>query len=89
MSVWKLGCRWGSAKPPLFFDLLIQEGIVIGNVGTEYAVNDLLLLTDGHTSLGIALVTSEPEIVTECLGFQEVFDEYKIDYNNDVFLANA
>jgi 5-methylcytosine-specific restriction protein B len=89
MSVWKLGCRWGKGKPPLFFDFLLQEGFVIGVAKMQYRINDLILLTDGFTALGIACVTSGTEPITDHPEFQDTFTDYEIDYNDDIYLAYA
>lgn len=48
MTLWKLGCRWGSGTP-LFFDFIKNNNIVIGWKDKDYEVGDWLLTTDGHT----------------------------------------
>ena len=53
MNYWKLGCRWTS-KAPLFFNYLLDNKIVISWSDKKFNINDIVLLTDGFTAIGIA-----------------------------------
>ena len=90
MNYWKLGCRWYT-NAPLFYKYLLENKIVISWTGKKYNVNDQVLLTDGHTSLGIATVTSEPIPVVNLSQYVDSFNQFKIpttDKNLLVFEAN-
>ena len=78
MNVWKLGCRWGKGRPPLFFDFLRANKCVISGGNNVYAPGDVILLTDGHRALGVALVDS---LGTPALGnskYQELIEKYQV-----------
>ena len=91
MTVWKLGCRWGSKNDdtPLFYDFIKDKGIVIGVWGNTYQVNDLVFLTDGHTGLGIAKVKAKPEPATNYPELKYHFDKLWIEYSSNLFVAPA
>jgi 5-methylcytosine-specific restriction protein B len=89
MNYFKLGCRWGKGKPPLFFDFLRNEKIVIGYYDCDYAIGDIVLLTDGFTALGIAEVTGDRITVTDKLDYKQKFEKYKISYNEDHYYCRA
>lgn len=91
MEYWKLGCRWGSRKEgkPLFYDFLTKHRIVIGWEDRDYGLNASVLLTDGHTALGIAKTTGVrksalefPELETEIL-------ELEIDLSEQLYVYDA
>lgn len=89
MTTWKLGCRWGRGKPPLFYDFLKENHIVVGVWEQEYEVNDFVFLTDGYTGIGIAKVVGPPISVLEYPDFQEHFKKLQIPFNEDLFVAPA
>ncbi|MCJ0741392.1 AAA family ATPase [Pedobacter montanisoli] len=90
-SYWKLGCRWGSKSKgkPLFFDLLVKYGIVIGWENKDYQYGGNVLLTDGHTVLGVAKTTSLRKPVFDFPQYKEEFEELQIDYCEDLYVYNA
>jgi DNA polymerase III delta prime subunit len=88
MTHWKLGCRWGAGKP-LFYDWLKDERLVVGVWENEYQVGDLVLLTDGHSGLGIAKVTGPAYSVTDRLELQPEMRRLQIPYEDSLFAAPA
>jgi 5-methylcytosine-specific restriction protein B len=89
MTVWKLGCRWGRGKPPCFFEYLLNKSIVIGEDHKEYSFNDIILLTDGFSAIGVAKVLSGPRFVTDTISLDSEFEKFEIPYDNTVFTYNA
>ncbi|MGI6437674.1 MAG: McrB family protein [Sphaerochaeta sp.] len=89
MTVWKLGCRWGAGKPPLFFDYLRKKSFVIGVEDKEYSIGDHILLTDGFTAIGVAVVLSGPKCVTDDPSLEAEFESFKIDYDSWVSTYKA
>jgi 5-methylcytosine-specific restriction protein B len=89
MDYFKLGCRWGKGRPPLFFDFLLNEKIVIGYYGCDYTIGDIVLLTDGFMALGIAEVTSEQITVTDNPDYEKEFKKYNISYDDDHYYCRA
>lgn len=77
MNYWKLGCRWYT-KAPLFYKYLLENKIVISWSDKKYNINDKVLLTDGHTSLGIAIVKSEPTSIINLLKHVDSFNLFNI-----------
>ena len=73
MNYWKLGCRWYS-KAPLFYDYLYKNKIVISWTGMEFQIGDVVLLTDGFTSLGLAIVKSKSKSLNN---YTEYIDNFK------------
>nr|WP_276904795.1 AAA family ATPase [Pedobacter kyonggii] len=91
MNYWKLGCRWGKKTEgkPLFYDLLIKYGIVIGWEDKDYGKNANVLLTDGHTSLGVAKTLGLRKSVLSFPEFEEEFDNLQIDYSQHLYVYDA
>lgn len=88
MNLWKLGCRWGSGTP-LFYDFVKDNKIVIGWFGKNYQLGDWLLITDGHTVLSLAEVTSERMPVLDNAKFESEFNQYQIPFDNNIYICHA
>ncbi|HTO37835.1 MAG TPA: AAA family ATPase [Brumimicrobium sp.] len=91
MEYWKLGCRWGkkSDGKPLFFDLLISHGIVISWESFDFGVNNMILLTDGFTPLGIAKTISERIPITELENLENLFIENQVPFEAGMYYYKA
>ena len=91
MKYWKLGCRWGekSEGKPLFLDLLIKEKIVISWVNKDFGLNDRILLTDGFSPLGVAIVKSVRKDIKDFNAIEGDFSDRKIDFDPKLFYYNA
>jgi 5-methylcytosine-specific restriction protein B len=87
MSVWKLGCRWGKGRPPLFFDYLFEQQLVIGVEQKGYAVGDSILLTDGFTALGVAKVLSAAMDASDMVECDPLSSDYEV--SDDVLAYRA
>ncbi len=88
MTLWKLGCRWGS-NTPLFYEFIKDHNIVIGWITNDYQIGDWLLITDGHTVLAFAKVLSIRENVLNKPNFEDHFDELKIPFDENLFIYKA
>lgn len=88
MALWKLGCRWGSGTP-LFYDFIKEHDIVIGWKDKDYAVNEYLFVTDGHTVLDIARIRSKRKSVLEFKAFEREFTELQIPFDENIFIYEA
>lgn len=86
MNYWKLGCRWYSGAP-LFFDYLLQKGIVISWTDKKYDINDIILLTDGFTALGTAKVKSLPVSIVNLPIYANDFENLEIPHNDKNLLV--
>lgn len=73
MDYWKLGCRWYS-NAPLFYNYLFENNIVLSWTDKEFQINDIVLLTDGFTSLGLAIVKSKSKSLNN---YTEHIDNFK------------
>lgn len=91
MSYWKLGCRWGSKKDglPLFLELLIKYNIVISWVDKDFGLNSKIILTDGHTIIGVAETTSSGISASKFPELKEEFDKYKIHFHPDLLIYKS
>ena len=89
MTVWKLGCRWGKGKPPLFFDLLIKYRIVNSLPYKRFAIGDWVLLTDGYTVLGFAEVIGKPLKIADNPSLASEFGKRDVPNTVDVYDANV
>ncbi len=89
MNYWKLGCRWGKGRPPLFLDFLKKEQIVIGVHDKIYGTGDVILLADGHDVLGIAEVCSGPYEIVDYSQYENEFKKNEIDWENWVKIYKA
>jgi 5-methylcytosine-specific restriction protein B len=91
LSYWKLGCRWGSKTEgiPLFYDLLTKYNIVIGWENKDYRVGASVLLTDGHTALGVAKTTGPRKSVLDFPHYKQEFVDLEIDYSEHLYLYDA
>lgn len=88
MTLWKLGCRWGS-NTPLFYDFIKQKNIVIGWENKKYNVGDWLLITDGFTVLAFAKVIEEPKTCLEYPELEIDFLKLKIPYEKGLVFSKA
>lgn len=88
MALWKLGCRWGSGTP-LFYDFIKEHDIVIGWKDKDYAVDEYLFVTDGHTVLDIARIRSKRKSVLEFKAFEREFTELQIPFDENIFVYEA
>lgn len=91
MNYWKLGCRWGSKKDgnPLFFELLLKHKIVLSLTDKDFGGNSTLILTDGHTVIGVAKTTSEGLSAIEFPEFEDEFRKHNIDFSKDLLIYKA
>jgi 5-methylcytosine-specific restriction endonuclease McrBC GTP-binding regulatory subunit McrB len=88
MTLWKLGCRWGS-HTPLFYSFIKNKRIVVGWEDKQYNVGDWLLVADGHTVLGFAHVRETPKPCTLQPELKEDFIKYEIPFENRLIIAKA
>jgi MoxR-like ATPase len=88
MTLWKLGCRWGS-NTPLFYDFIKNNNIVIGWEDKKYNVGDWLLITDGFTVLAFAKVVEEPKSCLEYPQLEQDFLKLKIPYEKGLIFSRA
>ncbi|MCC9018906.1 AAA family ATPase [Flavobacterium lipolyticum] len=88
MSLWKLGCRWGS-NTPLFYDFIKENNIVIGWGGKTYNIGDWLLITDGFSVLAFANVMTEPKTCLNYPQYQNEFLKLKIPFQHELFVYKA
>jgi predicted ATPase len=88
ISIWKLGCNWGSGAPS-FYEFIKKESIVIGTESFNYREGDLVLITEGFTVYAIAKIVESPTKITDEKKYQEPCDDYEIDYNSSITYAKA
>ncbi|MFV0208110.1 AAA family ATPase [Empedobacter falsenii] len=88
MELWKLGCRWGSGTP-LFYNFIKEKNILIGWVDKDYSLDSHVLVTDGHTVLDIAKVTSSRKSILDYPHLEYKFNELEIPFNNNLFVYDA
>lgn len=88
ISIWKLGCNWGSGKPS-FYEYIKQKNIVIGVEDKKYNVGDLIVVAEGHQVRAIAKVEEKPIIVTTNDDLEAEFTPFQIDFENFVNFAKA
>ncbi len=88
MTLWKLGCRWGS-NTPLFYEYIKENKIVIGWEDRKYKIGDWLLITDGYKVLAFANVLENPKTCLDFPEFENDFLEYKIPYEKRLLFAKA
>lgn len=91
MQLWKLGCRWGSAKEnkPLFYDFLLKNRMVIGWIDKDYRVNDWILLTNGQTVLAFAKILEERQSILDFLKLEQDCSNYEIPFDENIFCYKA
>lgn len=89
MTTWKLGCRWGTGKPPLFYDYLKEQGFVVGVRDKEYKVGDFLFLADGFEGLGIAKIIGPATSALDQPELRSAFEKLHIDYEDYMLVAPA
>ena len=91
MNYWKLGCRWGSKKDglPLFLELLLKHNIVISWVDKNFGVNSKIILTDGHTVIGIAKTISSGVSSNKYPELKEEFEKYQIPFHSDLLIFKS
>lgn len=88
MTLWKLGCRWGT-RTPLFYDFIREHDFVIGWIDKNYAVGDWLLITDGYTVLAFAEILEQRTCILEFPLYQETFNNLQIPFDKNIFLYKA
>lgn len=88
MTLWKLGCRWGS-NTPLFYNFIKEKGIVVGWENKKYNIGDWLLLTDGYTVLGFANVLEPTMPCTNLPELENSFIQYQIPFESRLIYAKA
>jgi 5-methylcytosine-specific restriction enzyme B len=88
MQLWKLGCRWGGGTP-LFYDFIKDNNIVIGWVDKDYQIGDWLLITNGHTVLSLAKVTSMRKSVLEFPQWETQVKSLEIPFEKNLYIYNA
>jgi len=87
-NVWKLGCNWGKGSPN-FYSFIKKHSIVLGVRDRMYAIDDLILITNGHTVLSIGKVLDEPIPSINFPEFEADFSKLQIDYTNQVNIAKV
>jgi len=88
MSLWKLGCKWGS-NTPLFYDFIKSQNIVIGWADKPYRMNDWLLITNGHNVLAFAKVLNTPNSCLNFPDYEEEFKKLKIPFEEKLIVSKA
>lgn len=88
VTVWKLGCNWGTGKPS-FYNLIKDNEILIGEVAFPYQVGDLVLVTEGFQVFAIARVLTQPVPVTKAPEFEQDFKKLEIEYIETVTWCEA
>ena len=68
---------------------MYEKSFVIGTDQRGYSVGDYILLTDGFTAIGVAIVLSEPKCVIENISLEAEFEAYEISYDSTIFTYNA
>lgn len=87
MAYWKLGCNWGSGNPD-FYKLLTKHSIVIC-AEHDMKKGDYVALTQGHTVIALAQITSDRIPSTSLQELQDDFKSYKIHYEDWNYVAKA
>ena len=87
MSVYKLGCNWGSGKPD-FFNMLIEHSIVIC---AEHPMikGDYVLITKGYTVVALAKILNDKYPCTSKAELDPDFQKYSISYEDWNYVADA
>lgn len=88
MTIWKLGCNWGSGNPS-FYEFIKGQKIVIGHSSKLYANGDLIVITKGHRVFALAKLLDSPKPVITNPNLQTPFQQLKIDYSQNVNYAPA
>lgn len=88
MSTYKLGLRWGTGKP-YFLDFLVCHKCVVGWHGKPYNIGDYILLCNGHTVVGFAIVLSSKENINTHPELQEECTKYELPYSEGLNLYKA
>lgn len=91
MNYWKLGCRWGKKSDglPLFYDILLENNIIIGWHTMDYQKGNLVLLTDGYRPLAIARTKTERKSIYELPHLEKEFEAKKVYYEDNLFYYDA
>jgi hypothetical protein len=87
-AVWKLGCNWGRGAPS-FYDFIKHEKIVITHKDFLFEKGDLIAITEGFTVRAIARVSESMSRVTTIENYLEQFQQYDIDYDDNILYAPA
>ncbi|WP_010518966.1 AAA family ATPase [Croceivirga radicis] len=88
MTLWKLGCRWGS-DTPLFYDFIKENGIVISWIDRRFEKNDWILVANGHTILAFAKVVEEMYSCVSDSKYKQEFDELQIPFEENLLVTKA
>ena len=89
MAVWKFGCNW-EANPNSFYDMIKNDGIVIGRASqTPYEKGDLVLITEGFKVKAIAQVDSDPRPITDYEKYAYVQKKYSIKFDKKTTVSKA
>ncbi|HTD98357.1 MAG TPA: AAA family ATPase [Mucilaginibacter sp.] len=88
MTIWKLGCHWGS-NTPSFYEFIKTEKIVIGHTSRSYNVSDIVIITEGHNVKAIVQLLEIPKSVTSIPSYKEIFEKLEIEYIGEVTYAKA
>ena len=70
MTIWKLGCNWGTGQP-FFDDFLRTEKIVLGWANHNYAIDDIVLIAKGHTIIALTRVLGNRTPITSIKEYEE------------------
>ncbi|MEO6820882.1 MAG: AAA family ATPase, partial [Ginsengibacter sp.] len=87
-NVWKLRCNWKIGTPS-FCELIKKHSIVIGTSERLYAIGDLVIIGEGENINAIGKVLQSPVPVTNFPEYKAEFESFKIDYNDNVNIANV
>jgi hypothetical protein len=83
------GVNWGGRQNPSFYDFARDNQIVIGIEKFRYAVNDLVIITDGFTVKAITKVLEEPRPLVENTDYYVLFEKYNVHFEDWVIYAKA
>jgi 5-methylcytosine-specific restriction enzyme B len=92
MRIWKLGTIWGTGSPD-FTDLIRDKKIALSHLtdtrGYLPKKGEIIIITKGQTVKAITYLLEEMHPVTDDLLLENLFDDYKIDYDNNVIFGNV
>jgi DNA polymerase III delta prime subunit len=88
MTLWKLGCKWGS-NTPLFYDFIKTQEIVISWIDKPFQKNDWVLIANGHTVLAFAKVLETPVSCLTKPNYSAEFKKLEIPFEDNLIIANA
>jgi 5-methylcytosine-specific restriction endonuclease McrBC GTP-binding regulatory subunit McrB len=88
MTLWKLGCKWGS-NTPLYYDFIRTQEIVISWIDKPFQKNDWVLIANGHTVLAFAKVLETPVSCLTKPNYSEDFKKLEIPFEDNLIIASA